>query len=275
MLRSRVAPVPTDRYTCLMADEILFEIDKLGIATLTVNRPLARNALSWAAQAQFAEKITAVSKNTAVRVLIITGSGKKAFVSGGDLKELINYPKREDAQRLKQTMGNALEQLTQLPVPVMAAINGDAFGGGCELLTACDLRISAQHARFCFAQVKNGLTSGWGATGRLVPLMGKSRAMELLLSGRVFEAKEAQQIGFIHRVAEGNVKQAAREWAESFVNLPQNALGSIKQLVNTAVYTSPEQLNALEESLFLDLWTHPNHHEAVTAFLEKRPPIFK
>ena len=258
-----------------MADEILFDIDELGIATLTVNRVFARNALSWAAQEQFAERISAVSHNTAVHVLIITGAGEKAFVSGGDLKELVNYPRREDAQRLKRVMGHVLEQLTELPIPVIAAVNGDAFGGGCELLTACDLRIAAKHARFCFAQIKNGLTTGWGATGRVVPLIGKSRAMELMLSGRIFEAEEAQQIGFMHRLADGDVKVAAYEWAQTFVALPQNALAAIKQLVNTAAVASPYQIKALEESLFLDLWTHPNHHEAVVAFLEKRAPQFK
>ncbi len=262
------------RYTPKMADEILFDVDEYGIATLTVNRPFARNALSWAAQEQFAESVKAVSQNPAIRVLIITGAGEKAFVSGGDLKELVNYPKREDAQRLKQTMGDALEQLTQLPIPVIAAVNGDAFGGGCELLTACDLRIASAHARFCFAQIKNGLTSGWGATGRLVPLIGKSLALELMLSGRVFDSVEAKQMGFIHRVTDQAVRAAAHEWAQEFVKLPQNALASIKQLVNTAVTASPQEIKATEEALFLDLWTHPNHQEAVEAFLEKRPPKF-
>lgn len=258
-----------------MENEIEFKIDARGVATLTVNRPEARNALSWSAQERFAEVITAVSQTPHIRALIITGAGKKAFVSGGDLKELANYPTREDARRLKQTMGQALSQLTTLPIPVIAAINGDAFGGGCEILTACDLRIAASSARFCFAQVRNGLTSGWGATARLVPLLGKSMAMELMLSGRVFSAEEAYRIGFVHRVAMDDVQQEAHAWAESFVKLPSNALAAIKRLVNTAVSTTATQTNQLEHALFLDLWTHPNHKEAVAAFLEKRPPNFE
>lgn len=257
-----------------MANEILFELNDMGVATLTVNRPESRNALSWAAQAQFLERITAVSNNRNIRVLIITGADDKAFVAGGDLKELAGYPAREDAKRLKQTMGQALEMLTQLPIPVMAAVNGDAFGGGCELLTACDLRIASRSARFCFAQVKNGLTTGWGATGRLLPLVGKSIAMELMLSGRVFGAEEAQRIGFVQRIVENDVRQEALAWAETFVALPKNAVAAIKQLVNTAVTGSPAELKESEEALFLDLWTHPNHQEAVAAFLEKRPPNF-
>lgn len=256
-----------------MSDEILFEVDKNGVALLTVNRPHARNALNWEAQRQFLAQVTAVSKNTAIRILIITGAGNRAFISGGDIKELARYPKREDAQRLRQTMGEALTLLTQLPIPVIAAINGDAFGGGCELLTACDLRIATQKARFCFAQIKNGLTTGWGGTGRLVPLVGQSIAMELMLSGRVFEAEEAQQMGFVHWLVEEDVVEAAKAWAIEFVALPQNGLAAIKQLVNTAVYQH-QLTSTVEEALFLELWTHPNHTEAVNAFLEKRPPRF-
>ena len=258
-----------------MENEIIFEIDNQGIGTLTVNRPEARNALNWSAQLRFAEVITAVSQTPDIRALIISGAGDKAFVSGGDLKELANYPTREDAQRLKHIMGDALEAMTRLPIPVIGAVNGDAFGGGCEILTACDLRIAGKGARFCFAQVKNGLTSGWGGTARLIPLVGKSVAMELLLTARLFSAEEAYRLGFVlHRLAEADVRAEAHAWAQSLVKLPQNALASMKQLVNTAVTNTPEQTNQLEESLFLDLWTHPNHKEAVAAFLEKRPPKF-
>jgi enoyl-CoA hydratase/carnithine racemase len=138
-----------------------------GIATLRLNRPEARNALNWAAQEQFAAAVAAVERDTAVRVLIITGTGDKAFVSGGDLKELSQHPEREAGERLNRVMRDALVQLTHLPIPVIAAVNGDAFGSGCEILTACDLRLAADHARFCFAQVRNALCTGWGGTGRV------------------------------------------------------------------------------------------------------------
>lgn len=258
-----------------MATEILFSIKENGTAVLTVNRPEARNALSWAAQSQFYEHVTAVAQNHAVRVLIITGAGDKAFVSGGDLKELANYPAREDAARLKQIMGRTLDKLINLPIPVIAAVNGDSFGGGCELLTACDLRVASRSARFCFAQVKNGLTTGWGATQRLVHLLGKSRAMDLMLTGRIFGADEAVNMGFIHRLAANDVAAEAEAWAEKLVLLPKNALAAIKLLVNTAVSHPPEDVAQLEHDLFLELWTHPNHQEAVAAFLDKRPPRFE
>ena len=118
-----------------------------GIATLRVNRPEARNALNWTAQAAFAAAVAQVAGDTAVRVLIITGTGDKAFVSGGDLKELSQHPEREAGERLNRVMRDALGQLTRLPIPVIAAVNGDAFGGGCEILTACELRLAASRRK--------------------------------------------------------------------------------------------------------------------------------
>ena len=153
-----------------MTNPIVYEITENGIAILRVNRPQARNALNWAAQEAFATAVSQTAQNETVRVLIITGTGDQAFVAGGDLKELANHPETAAGERLNRVMSRALAELTQLPIPVIAAVNGDAFGGGCEILTACDLRICAAHARFSFAQVKNALTTGWGGTGRLVPL---------------------------------------------------------------------------------------------------------
>ena len=184
-----------------MNDEIILTYQE-GIATLRVNRPEARNALNWSAQEGFAAAVAEVAGNTAVRVLIITGTGDKAFVSGGDLKELSQHPEREAGERLNRVMRDALVALTGLPIPVIAAINGDAFGGGCEILTACDLRVAASQARFCFAQVRNALCTGWGGTGRLVNLLGQARSLDLLLTARIFTAEEAQQMGLVQQVVD-------------------------------------------------------------------------
>lgn len=258
-----------------MHNEIVLHIQD-QIATLTVNRPQRRNALNWQAQEQFATAVTAVGQNPAVHALIITGSGRAAFVSGGDLKELSQHTAPEDGARLNRIMSAALHQLTALPIPVIAAINGDAFGGGCEILTACDLRIAASHARFSFAQVKNAVTSGWGGTARLVPLIGQSRAMELLLTARPFSASAAQEMGFVHRVVppETAVLSAAHDWAAELLTLPHNALAAIKQLVHAAATQPQTAVQQLETQLFTQLWPHPNHLEALAAFAEKRPPRF-
>lgn len=259
-----------------MNNGIDFDIDNEGVAVLRVNRPAARNALNWAAQEGFATAVAAVAASPTIRSLIITGAGDQAFVAGGDLKELSSHPETAAAERLNRVMSAALMQLTQLPLPVIAAVNGDAFGGGCEILTACDLRLAAAHARFSFAQVKNGLTTGWGGTGRLVRLIGQSRALELLLTARLLDATEAQQIGLIHRIvpAGADALTAAHAWAAELLELPRQALASLKALTHAAATLSLSETAAYETRLFTNIWTDPDHLEAMAAFVEKRAPVF-
>lgn len=258
-----------------MTNEIIFT-QQNGIATLRVNRPGARNALNWAAQEQFAAAVAEVEADTAVRVLIITGTEEKAFVSGGDLKELSQHPERAAGARLNRVMRDALVQLTQLPIPVIAAVNGDAFGGGCEILTACDLRLAASHARFCFAQVRNALCTGWGGTGRLVNLLGQGRALDLLLTARIFDTQEARQMGLVQQVVADGValETAVAQLAHSLTQLPPHALATSKQLIYAASQATPEAVNQLETELFVNLWAEPDHLEALAAFREKRSPHF-
>ncbi len=257
-----------------MSDEIIFTVEN-QVATLMVNRPAARNALNWAAQVRFAELVAGVAEDPSIRVLIITGAGSKAFVAGGDLKELSQHPEPEAGVRLNTMMRDALEVVTKLPIPVIAAINGDAFGGGCEILTACDLRLASSEARFCFAQVKNALTTGWGGSGRLVRLVGQSRALELLLTGRLLTAVEAQSIALVHRVVRPDeCRAAATDWAQELIQLPAATQAALKELIYFAAQHSIAQTNKRESELFVNLWTHPDHLEAMSAFNEKRPSQF-
>lgn len=244
-----------------------------NIGLLRVNRPQARNALNWAAQEAFATAVNKAAHNPNCRALIITGTGRQAFIAGGDLKELSQHPEAEAGERLNRVMSQALHQLTQLPIPTIAAVNGAAFGGGCEILTACDLRLARADARFCFAQAKNGLTTGWGGTGRLVALLGLSHALDLLLTARLFDAAEAHRLGLVQRLVapEADVVAEATAWANDLLALPQSALAALKQLAYQAAHLPPDQLRDLEKSLFLGLWQSPNHREALAAFTEKRP----
>lgn len=257
-----------------MGKAIEFSVDSEGIALLRVNRPAARNALTWAAQEEFAAAVAA-ARNEVVRVLIITGSGG-SFVSGGDLKELAGHPEVAAAERLNRVMSGALAGLLDLPYPVIAAVEGDAVGGGCEILTACDLRLAAAGARLSFRQVQNGLTTGWGGTARLVSLVGQSRAMELLLTGRTLDAEEARAIGLIHRIVPPgeDVLDGAYAWAGELLRLPRRALTAIKSLVRASAHLSLPDANALETQLFINLWPSADHLEAMNAFAEKRPPVF-
>jgi len=246
-----------------------------GVALIRVNRPAARNALTWAAQDAFADAVNVIEQNRSARVLIITGTGP-AFVSGGDLKELSRHPERDAGERLNRVMSEALGRLAGLPCPVIAAVNGDAVGGGCEIVTACDLRLAAHEARFAFRQVHNGLTTGWGGTSRLVALIGRSRAMELLLTGRTIDAAEAQSMGLIHRVAAPGVDalDEAFVWARELLLLPQHALAATKMLVHAAADRSSSDIDRLEAQLFIDLWPSADHIEAMEAFAAKRSPVF-
>jgi enoyl-CoA hydratase/carnithine racemase len=246
-----------------------------GVAVLMIQRPEARNALNWSAQEQFAAAVQKAAGDSTLRVLIITAAGDKAFVSGGDLKELACHPDTEAAERLNRVMGAALDQLIRLPAPVIAAVNGDAIGGGCEMITACDLRLVAESAHFRFAQVQVGLTTGWGGTARLVHLLGASRATELLLTGRSFDAAEAQAIGFVQRVVQRDqVMARALEWAEDLRALPKEALAASKRLIWESAGRSLEDAYQLERKLFIELWLTADHLEAVAAFNEKRRPHF-
>lgn len=247
-----------------------------SVGVLRVNRPASLNALNWAAQERFAEVVHQCAELEELRVLIVTGAGERTFVSGGDLKELANHPEEEAGARLNQTMSAALAELASLSLPVIAAVNGDAIGGGCEIVCACDLRVAAPHVRLSFAHVNNALTTGWGGTRRLVQLIGQSRAMELLLTGRMLSAQEAVKIGLLHRVltAEEDLMTAALAWAGELKALPRDALAAAKTLAQSVGERSPAEVDRLEAEMFRALWTGYDHLEALKAFAEKRPPVF-
>ena len=247
-----------------------------NIAILRVNRPAARNAFNWAAQERFAELIATVAADDTLRALIVTGAGDKAFAAGADLKQLANHPQAAAGRRLTSIMKPALQQMAALPIPVIAAINGDALGGGGEIVTACDLRIAAPHARLGFVQVRNALPTGWGGAHRLVQIVGADRAMELMLTSRILSAEEAQAIGLVHRISPVGVDvlDAAMAWAEEVTFWSKGALTAVKSLIHTATIAPAAETNALEADLFTALWPQPDHLEAVAAFVEKRTPRF-
>lgn len=258
-----------------MSQPVVLERDG-ALAVLRVNRPNARNALNWAAQEQFAAHVAAVAADPTVAALIVTGTGRQAFVAGGDIKEHVGHADAATGARLHRVMSGALHQLTQLPIPVLAAVNGDAYGGGCEIITACDLRLMRADAHLHFVQARVGLTTGWGGTARLVHLLGLSRALELLLTARALGADDAHAVGLVQRVvpADGDVLAEAVAWAQAITALPRDALAGLKRLAYAAPGLSAEAAAELEGRLFTALWHSANHREALQAFAQRRAPHF-
>ena len=169
------------------------------IATLTITRPEQLNALNLETIAEIEAHVCEFADNTNVRALIVTGSGNKAFVAGADVKELETLDEK-GAYKLSEDGNRAFSKLSALPFPVIAAVNGFALGGGCELALACDIRLASENASFALPEVTLGICPGWGGTQRLVRLIGYGAASELMFSANRIKAERAHQIGLVSAV---------------------------------------------------------------------------
>jgi enoyl-CoA hydratase len=254
-----------------MADSLLFETDADGIATLTFNRPEAHNALDLETMRQFAEIIPVLATDTELRVLILTGAGDTAFCSGGDLIELSQYPTAEDAIMMIGLMSDALLGLERIPVPVIAAINGYALGGGSEMAVACDMRIVDEQARMGFVQIRLGLTPGWGGGQRLMRLVGYAKAFEILLEGRPMQADELLECRLVNRVVPtGTARHHALEFARHIAQFSPDVVRGVKRLLQSGLNEDYEDALQDERSVFPPLWAGEAHLKAVQEFLEQR-----
>ncbi len=240
------------------------------VALLQVNRPRVRNALNWAAMEAFAAAVEEVHRRDEVRALVVTGAGS-AFIAGGDLKELAAFPAAEDGERMGALMGRALNRLEALPVPVIAAINGPARGGGTEVALACDLRVMAADADLGFVQIRQALIPGWGGGQRLLRAVGYARALEILLGGLVIGPQQALAWGLVNRLTEpGEALQEALRWAEEIAAEPPDVVRALKALLRAGATLPPPLAAAEERRLFPPLWAAEPHQRAVRAFLQRR-----
>lgn len=254
----------------IMTNSLLVDHRSDHITILTINRPAQRNALDLATMNALAKTITCLAADLDLRAVIITGAGSESFCSGGDLVELSNYPNAEDARMMITLMGDALLALERLPVPVIAAINGYALGGGSELALTCDLRIADDQTRMGFVQVKMALTPGWGAGQRLLRLVGYSRAMELLLSGQVMRAPELLASGLVNRILEaGSALEHALHYAQQITHHDLPVIQSIKSLLQAGLNQTYDTALQTERDLFPPLWAAGPHLQAVEAFLKR------
>ncbi|MCK5593426.1 enoyl-CoA hydratase/isomerase family protein, partial [Candidatus Bathyarchaeota archaeon] len=210
---------------------------KNGIATITINRPKALNALNEETLPEFFSILEDAEKDKNVRVVVITGAGEKAFCAGLDLKTVkdITVIKAVETSRLGQKLTLAIEELGK---PVIAAINGYALGGGLELAMACDIRIASENARIGQTEVNVGLIPGWGGTQRLPRLVGKGIAKELVFTGKMIDAKTAERIGLINMVVPPEkLRSVVEELSKTIMSKPPIAIKLTKELINRSIET--------------------------------------
>jgi enoyl-CoA hydratase len=255
-----------------MYETLLVTIEN-NICTITINRPDKLNAINRTVMAELGRAVDEVYQNADIKSAIITGAGNKAFVAGADISEFQGLS-REEGTALAQKGHDVYFKIERSPKPFIAAVNGFALGGGCELALACHFMIASENAKFGQPEVNLGLIPGYGGTQRLVQVAGKSRAMELIMTGRMISAQEALQYGIVNAVV-----------------TPDELLPKVKELLNTINAKAPVAIaNVIvcinhfdhsqrgydfEVQQFGDCFATEDMQEGAAAFLEKRKPVFK
>ena len=252
---------------------LLFDVAD-GIARITVNRPDKLNALNATVMRELGDAVSAVETDDAIRGVLLTGAGPKAFVAGADIAELASQGP-VDGKARAQIGQSVFRRLERCGKPVVAAVNGFALGGGCELAMACHLRVAAEGARCGQPEVKQGIGPGYGGTVRLPRLVGKGRALELLLTGEMIDAAEAWRIGLVNRVvpADRLLEEAEALLRKILENGPL-ALRFVIEAVDAGLELSVEDGLLLEANHFGLLSATADMREGTTAFLAKRKAAF-
>jgi enoyl-CoA hydratase len=254
---------------------IRFERDN-KVATITINRPERKNAIDVETMLELQEAVQQIEREKEILALILTGAGDEAFISGGDLKYFQTLEDIYKGREMSILCGNLLDRIEGLDIPVLAAINGYAFGGGCEFALACDYRIASKESKFGFRQINMGIMSSWGGGKRLVRTVGKSKALMLMLTGDIISAEEALNLGLIDMMVEKkDVLPAAQDLAKRISKNAPLSIRFIKRFLNSCVDMSSRDANLLETEMFSILWGSEDHREAVEAFFAKREPKFK
>jgi enoyl-CoA hydratase len=244
------------------------------VAVVTIDRRQVLNALDRATIDQLRRAMLGVRRDDEVRCVILTGAGEKAFVAGADIQELERLsPNEAEAYALEGQ--HVFDLVEHLGKPAIAAVNGFALGGGCELAMACTLRVASETARFGQPEVKLGVTPGFAGTQRLPRLVGKGRALDLLLTGRMVDAQEALTIGLVNRVVPAaDLMAKTRELALTLAALAPSAMRSIIAAVNRGLEMAFPEAAFLEATLFGLCFSTADMREGTRAFLEKRPATF-
>ena len=245
-----------------------------GVATVTMNRPEALNAFNSEQLHRMIVALKQVRDDASVRCVILTGAGERAFAAGADIKEMAQKSQEEGLAfaRLGHEIGNLAEGMSK---PTIAAVNGFALGGGCELALACDIRIASENAVFAQPEVSLGIPPGWGGTQRLTRLVGPGHAAELILTGRRVKADEALRIGLVNAVYPADqLLSEARRMAETIVKQSPRALSAAKALMQIAFNGDVRAGLDTEAQVFSQAFGTEDQREGMTAFVEKRTPSF-
>ena len=253
---------------------LLFEL-RDAVATVTVNRPEKLNALNAVVIAELGDVADRMRKDPAIQGMILTGAGPKAFVAGADIAEIAAQgPVDGKARALEgQRVFRSLERCGK---PVIAAVNGFALGGGCELAMACHLRVASEQARFGQPEVKLGIGPGYGGTVRLPRLVGKGRALELLLTGQMIDAQEAYRIGLVNRVVPADrLMSESEQMLRSILDNGPLAVRACLEAVDTGLDIGVDEALLLEANLFGLLSGTADMREGTAAFAARRTPAFK
>jgi len=258
-----------------MSDELLIERREDGVCWVTLNRPDARNALSRALNLRLAEVARELAADPAVRAVVLTGAGDKAFCAGADLKERKGVA-AEDTGPYVDAIAGGINAWAALPKPTVAAINGYAFGGGFELALACDFRLASPNALLALTEVRLGIMPGAGGTQRLPRLIGVARAKELIMLGKRVDAQRSLEIGLVNAVSgEAGLTAAVDEFLGDLSACAPVSVAKAKQAIDRGTEVGLDEGLRIERECYdVTLFTE-DRNEGLKAFAEKRPPAYK
>lgn len=254
-------------------ENIVFDVAD-GIATITFNRPKALNALNGHLLDELAAALDAIEADEQIRVLILTGAGEKSFVAGADISELATFNTLQG--KLFATKGQGIiSRLQNLAIPVIAAVNGFALGGGSEMALACDFIYASENAMFGLPEITLGIIPGFGGTQRLPRLIGTNRAKEMIFTGKMITAAEAERIGMVNRVVpQASLIEETRTVAKAIAAKGKVSLRAAKQAINSGINVDLATGCRIEVDAFAICMASEDGKEGTRAFMEKRKPTF-
>jgi enoyl-CoA hydratase len=255
--------------------ETLLVEDRGPVRVVSINRPKALNALNAQVVGELTELVEETAISDSVRALVLTGAGEKAFVAGADIKAMSDMNPGEALAFAGK--GHALgEELGAIGIPVIAAVNGFALGGGCELALACDFIYASAKAKFGQPEVKLGVIPGFGGTQRMLRRIGQARALELCMTGEMIKADEALRIGLVNKVVEPDaLLSTAVETATTIASMGPLAIAKVKEVIHEGANKSLDDANLQEQTAFASLFASADQKEGMAAFMEKREANFK